>query len=139
MGLTVFFLDFFKDKTHWNLGFMQASGILCLICLIMISLISALTKNTNTEENLKLVWDSPLTPFKIPGARGILNYKFLSVVVLIAVCTIYYIFRMQPESKVQEWAAAHPQNAAKILAHTKKPIIAQPQDDSDADTKKEEK
>jgi SSS family solute:Na+ symporter len=139
MGLTVFFLDFYKDKTHWNLGFMQASGILCLICIIMISLISALTKNTNTEENLKLVWDSPLTPFKIPGARGILNYKFLSVVVLIAVCTIYYIFRMQPESKVQEWAAAHPQNAAKVLAHTKKPIIAQPQDDSDADAKKEEK
>jgi SSS family solute:Na+ symporter len=126
MGLVVFFLDFFKKKTHWDLGFMQAAGILCLICIVLITTISLLTKNTNSEENLKLVWDSPLTPFRIPGARGILNYKFLSVVVLIAVCTLYYIFRMPAKGKVEEWTAAHPQYAATIESHTKTPMIAPP-------------
>jgi len=126
MGFTVFFLDFFKDHTHWNLGFMQASGILCLICITMNIVISLLTEDTNTEENLKLVWDSPLTPFRIPGVRGFMNYKFLSVVVLIAVSTLYYIFRMPSKEKVEAWEAANPESAAKLEVHMVTPFIAAP-------------
>ena len=124
MGLIVFGLDFFKEYTGWQWGFMQVSGILCLICIVMIMVISLLTENTNTEENLKLVWDNPLTPFKIKGSRGLMNYKFLSIVVLLAACIIYYLFRMPSTEERSKWALQHPEYAAEIQSHMKKPIIA---------------
>ena len=127
MGLTVFLLDFFKKYSGWKWGFMQVSGILCLICIVMIIVISLLTENKNTEENLKLVWDNPLTPFKIPGAKGLLNYKFLSVTVLVGACLLYWFFRMPSEQEKKAWEKAHPKYAAEIQAHMKNAIIAKPQ------------
>jgi len=122
MGLVVFFLDFFKKYTGWQWGFMQVSGILCLICIAMMIAISLMTENTNTEENLKLVWDNPLTPFKIPGARGILNYKFLSVLVLTAACALYYFFRMPSKAELTNWKMMNPASAEQIEKHMLKPI-----------------
>ncbi|WP_281281076.1 hypothetical protein [Pontiella sulfatireligans] len=40
------------------------------VCILIMIVVSLLDKDTNTEENLKLVWDSPLTPLRIPGAKG---------------------------------------------------------------------
>ena len=125
MGLVVFALDFFKKYTGWQWGFMQVSGILCLICIIMMVVISLMTENRNTEENLKLVWDSPLAPLKIPGARGLMNYKFLSVVVLIVACLIYYIFRIPSKEELDSWKKAHPVYAAEIQTHMEKPLVAE--------------
>ena len=124
MGLIVFLLDFFKKYSGWKWGFMQVSGILCLICIVMMIVISLMTDNNNTEENLKLVWDNPLTPFKIPGAKGLLNYKFLSVAVLVAACLVYWFFRMPSEQAKDAWKKAHPKYAAEIQAHMKEAIIA---------------
>jgi SSS family solute:Na+ symporter len=117
MGLIVFALDLFKAHTGWSMLFMHAAGLLCGICILIMIVVSLLDKNTNTEENLKLVWDSPLTPLRIKGGRGLLNYKFLSVVVIIAVSTIYFLFRAPTAEKIAAWKTANPLAAAKIEAH----------------------
>jgi SSS family solute:Na+ symporter len=124
MGLAVFFLDFFKKYTGWQWGFMQMGGILCLICITLMVSISLMTKDTNTEDNLKLVWDNPLTPLRIPGARGLLNYKFLSIMVLLAACAIYYIFRMPTKAEMNTWQNDNPTYATKISEHIKEPLIS---------------
>ena len=96
---------------------MHAAGMLCGICILLMIVISLLGGNANTAENLKLVWDSPMTPLRIPGAKGLLNYKFLSLVVMLAASTLYFIFRAPSAEKVEAWKTANPGNAAQIEAH----------------------
>jgi hypothetical protein len=54
---------------------MHAAGMLCGISVLVMIIVSLLNQNTNTEENLRLVWDSPLTPLRIKRAHGLMNYK----------------------------------------------------------------
>jgi len=117
MGVIVFGLDRLKAYTGWTLGSMHAAGILCGICILIMLIVSLLNKDTNTEENLKLVWDSPMTPLRIPGAKGLLNYKFLSLLVMLAASIIYFIFRAPSAEKVEAWKSANPEAAATIEAH----------------------
>jgi SSS family solute:Na+ symporter len=117
MGMIVFALDLFKEQTGWNMLFMHAAGMLCGLCILLMIVVSLLGKDTNTAENLKLVWDSPLTPLKIPGAKGLLNYKFLSIAILLAASTLYFLFRTPSGEKIEAWKSANPENAAKIEVH----------------------
>jgi SSS family solute:Na+ symporter len=117
LGLIVFALDFFKAHTGWSMLFMHAAGLLCLICLGIMIAGSLLTVNRNTASNLELVWDSPLTPLRIPGTRGLMNYKLLSVTVLAAVSVIYFIFRSPGEERLNAWRQAQPEAAARMDAH----------------------
>lgn len=117
MGMVVFLLDLNKAVTGWSMLFMHAAGMLCGICIVIMIVVSLLDQDTNTEENLKLVWDSPLTPLRIKGAPGLLNYKFLSIVALLAASTIYFLFRAPSQEKINAWKTANPENAAKIEAH----------------------
>jgi SSS family solute:Na+ symporter len=126
LGMIVFALDFYKEYTHWNMLFMHASGLLCLICLVLMVVVSLLTPDTNTDENRKLVWDSPMTPLRIPGVKGLMNYKFLSIVVLLAASSIYYAFRSPSPEKIAQWESANPESAARIAEH-----IANPQKEAE--------
>ena len=117
MGMIIFVLDLFKAHTGWSMLFMHAAGLLCGICILIMIVASLLDKDTNTEENLKLVWDSPLTPLRIKGVRGVMNYKFLSVVVMMAAGIIYFLFRTPSAEKMKAWEGANPGAAAKIAAH----------------------
>lgn len=119
MGMIVFVLDLFKAHTGWSMLFMHTAGLLCGICILIMIVVSLMDKNTNTEENLKLVWDSPLTPLRIKGARGVMNYKFLSFVLVMAAGTIYFLFRAPSASRIDAWEASHPDAAAKMAAHVK--------------------
>ena len=121
MGMFVFLLDRFKAHTGWHLGAMHAAGILCAISIVTLVVASLLSKDTNDESNLKLVWDSPLTPLRIPGGRGLMNYKFLSVLVLIAAAALYYQFRTPSPERIAAWEAAQPEAAAEIAAHCAPP------------------
>ena len=96
---------------------MHAAGMMCGICILIMIVASLLDKDTNTEENLKLVWDSPLTPLRIPGARGLMNYKFLSILAILTVSIIYFLFRAPSEEKITAWKTANPEAAASIEAH----------------------
>jgi solute:Na+ symporter, SSS family len=117
LGMTVFALDLFKAHTGWSMLFMHAAGLLCGICILIMVVASLLDRDTNTAENLKLVWDSPLTPLRIKGVRGLMNYKLLSLVVLTAVITIYVLFRSPSAERMSAWQTAHPEAAARIDAH----------------------
>ena len=117
MGMLVFALDLNKAHTGWSMNFMHAAGMLCGICILLMIMISLLGKNTNTAENLKLVWDSPMTPLRIHGAKGLMNYKFLSIVVLLAASIIYFLFRAPSTEKIDAWKTTNPENAAKIEDH----------------------
>lgn len=117
MGMIVFALDLFKAHTGWSMLFMHSAGMLCGICILIMIAVSLLDKDTNTEENLKLVWDSPLTPLRIKGVKGLMNYKFLSIVVLLVASTIYFLFRAPTAEKIAAWKTANPEAAAKIEAH----------------------
>jgi SSS family solute:Na+ symporter len=117
MGMLVFALDMFKEQTGWSMLFMHSAGMLCGICILVMIVVSLFGKNTNTEENLKLVWDSPMTPLRIKGSAGVMNYKFLSLLVMLAAAIIYFIFRAPSEQKIDAWKAANPESAARIEAH----------------------
>ena len=117
MGMVVFALSIFSEKTGWSMNSMHAAALLCGICILIMIIVSLLGQNTNTEENLKLVWDSPMTPLRIPGAKGLLNYKFLALLVMVAASIIYFLFRAPSAERVEAWKAANPENAAKIEAH----------------------
>jgi SSS family solute:Na+ symporter len=117
MGMVVFALDLFKAQTGWSMLFMHAAGALCGICIVILVTASLLGRNTNTAENLQLVWDSPLTPLRIKGSPGLMNYKFLSVLVMVAAVTIYILFRSPSAEKTRDWREAHPEAAARIAAH----------------------
>jgi SSS family solute:Na+ symporter len=45
------------------------------------------------EDAQKLYWQHPLDALKSPGWPGILNYKVLATVVLLAMAALYTIFR----------------------------------------------
>jgi SSS family solute:Na+ symporter len=117
MGMVVFALDLFKAHTGWSMLFMHAAGMLCGLCILIMISASLLDKNTNTEENLKLVWDSPLTPLRIKGTRGLMNYKFLSLLLMTAAGVIYFFFRSPSDEKLNAWKAAHPEASSRIEVH----------------------
>jgi SSS family solute:Na+ symporter len=114
LGLAVFLLDWFKvqfpelvteqlhmlrvvyydaDHGEWRIVFMVASFYLCVICLVVQALISAAVPHRHTPESEKLVWSNPLEALRSPGWRGIGNYKFLSIVLFVAMIVLYVIFR----------------------------------------------
>ncbi|VGO12763.1 Sodium/glucose cotransporter [Pontiella desulfatans] len=117
LGLIVFALDLLKEHTGWSMLFMHAAGLLCLICIIIMIVASLLGEDTNTEENLKLVWDSPMTPLRIKGSPGLMNYKFQAVAVMTIACIIYFLFRAPTQEKIDAWKTANPEAAARIEAH----------------------
>lgn len=116
MGMVVFALDLLKAHTGWNMLFMHAAAMLCGICIVVMIIASLLDRDTNTAENLKLVWDSPMTPLRIPGAKGLMNYKVLSVLLMLIASSIYFAFRHPSEEKLNAWKTANPAAAAKIDA-----------------------
>jgi len=121
LGMLVFLLDIFKEQTGWSVLFMHSAAILCLISLVIMVVVSLLTRNDNTDENLKLVWDSPLTPLRIKGVAGILNYKFLSVVLLVTAIVIYAIFRAPSPERMRTWRTENPEAAVRIEQHMNPP------------------
>jgi solute:Na+ symporter, SSS family len=126
MGLLIFALDLFKAQTGWSMLFMHSAGMLCGICILIMIIASLFDSDTNTKKNLKLVWDSPLTPLRIKGAAGLMNYKGLSLLVMTAAGIIYFLFRSPSDEKLRGWKAANPAAAAKIDAHIHPGQVADP-------------
>jgi SSS family solute:Na+ symporter len=92
MGLVVFFLDWFKEYTGWNVPFMMMAFYLFVICLVIMILMSFWKPHSHTNESRQLVWNTPLEALKSKGWRGIGNYKFLSVLLFVIMVLLYVIF-----------------------------------------------
>ncbi|HPS55438.1 MAG TPA: sodium:solute symporter [Sedimentisphaerales bacterium] len=93
LGFAVFLIDWFKDKTGWNIPFMMSAFYLFVICSIILVGISLMYPHQHTEKSIKLVWKSPLDALRGPSGKWLGNYKVLSVGLFGIMVALYIIFR----------------------------------------------
>jgi SSS family solute:Na+ symporter len=107
IGITIFFLDLFKQQTGWRfvvkghfkltgmeLTSMIASFYLCLLCGMIIVVVSRLYPQPLKEEARLLVWEDWREPLRGQAhGRGLGNYRVLSLVVVATFIMLYVLFR----------------------------------------------
>lgn len=93
IGAAVFAINkFFPDTVLGKIPFMMMAFYLCVVCTIMQVALSYVYPVVHTEESKKLFWRSPLEPLRAPGWKGLGNYKFLSLLLLIIMAVLYWHF-----------------------------------------------
>jgi len=92
LGFVVFLLDWFKESTGWNIPFMMSAFYLFVICSGVLFLISLWKPHAHTTESESLVWKDPLDALRGPAWRGVGNYRFLSLLLFVAMLLLYYTF-----------------------------------------------
>ncbi|MFC1509842.1 sodium:solute symporter [Candidatus Omnitrophota bacterium] len=92
MGLTVFFLDWFKESTGWSIPPMMATFYLFMICLCIMILVSLWKPHMHTAESEALVWRNPLDALRGKAWSGIGNYRFLSALLFGTMVVLYVVF-----------------------------------------------
>jgi SSS family solute:Na+ symporter len=114
LGVIVFFLDMFKEKTEkclWYSGWDQVTAwhqrttgmmlnsmmeafYLLLLCFAIIIVVSHLFPEPLKEEARPLVWEDWREPLRGEAhGRGLGNYRILSAVVVGTFLVLYYVFR----------------------------------------------
>ena len=92
LGLVVFFLDWFKESTGWNVPPMMVTFYLFIICSIILVATSYLYPHQHSAESEKLVWKNPMEALQTKGWKGIGNYKILSALLFIVMVGLYMVF-----------------------------------------------
>ena len=92
LGFIVFFLDWFKVHTGWNIPPMMVTFYLFVICSIILAVVSYFYPHQHSTESKKLVWENPGDPLRDKGWKGIGNYKLLSALLFLSMFTLYIIF-----------------------------------------------
>lgn len=94
LGVTVFWLEWFKDYTGWTLGSMVAAFYLCMLSAAVLVIISLLFPEPLKEEARPLVWEDWREPLRGEAhGRGLANYRVLAAVVLLTFVVLYAVFR----------------------------------------------
>jgi SSS family solute:Na+ symporter len=103
MGAVVFALKAFHagwpETFSWlhpffyETPFMMMAFYMCMVCFAMQITFTLVFPKQSTEDPQALYWPHPLDALKAPGWPGILNYKFLAIVVIVAMAGLYTIFR----------------------------------------------
>ena len=94
LGAIVFFLEWFKAYTHWDLSSMIASFWLCVFCGGVMIVASLAFPEPLKEEARLLVWEDWRSPLRGDAyGHGLGNYRVLAAVVLATFVTLYVIFR----------------------------------------------
>jgi SSS family solute:Na+ symporter len=77
-----------------NNDFMLLSFVLfCSCVMLQVVLAKAGPKVGTAGENVDLTWNSPLEPLRAPGWSGILNYKLITLGILLTMAVLYSVFR----------------------------------------------
>lgn len=76
-----------------HIPFMMMSFYLFCFCLLLQVVLSYVYPAQHTPESRQLCWDSPLAPLRIPGWRGIGDYRVLSVALIVLMMVLYLIFK----------------------------------------------
>ncbi len=92
LGFVVFVLDFFKERTGWNIPSMMATFYLFVFCSLIMFSVSLLSPHRHTSESEKLVWKNPLECLQGTHWAGIGNYKILACVLLVTMILLYVKF-----------------------------------------------
>ncbi len=90
-GLTVFLLDWFKDHTGWNVPFMMATFYLAVICAVIHLAVSLAMPDPPSEARDKLVWASPLAPFRTEGGKSLAPH-IMAAVLFVTMVALYLLF-----------------------------------------------
>ncbi len=93
MGLTVFFLDWFKEYTGWNIPSMMTTFYLMVICMVIMVTVSLWKPHRHTAGSEALVWKNPMEAFKGKAWKGIGDYRFLSAFLFVVMVILYVIFK----------------------------------------------
>jgi len=92
LGLVVFFMDWFKDKTGWNIPSMMATFYLFVICSAILFIVSLKKPQTHTAESSKLVWTSPLEAVRGRFTAGALDFRIVSAALFAVMVILYIVF-----------------------------------------------
>jgi len=92
LGLIVFFLDWFKVKTGWNVPSMLATFYLFVLCSAILVIVSLIKPHVHTAESEKLVWSSPLEAVRGKLIRGAFDYRFVSAALFVTMVVLYVLF-----------------------------------------------
>ncbi|MBN1854629.1 MAG: sodium:solute symporter [Pirellulales bacterium] len=100
LGFVVFLLDFTKRLDAFKeafpryafLNFMMISFLLACLCGVVMVVLSLLFPDKPTENQMTLVWKSPLEPLREQGWSGLGNYKLLSGLLALSMIVLYCIF-----------------------------------------------
>ncbi len=92
LGLAVFFLDWFKAATGWNVPSMMATFYLFVICSAIMAGVSWLKPHRHTAESAALVWSSPLASLRGKTGRGGLDYRIVAAALFAIMTALYILF-----------------------------------------------
>jgi solute:Na+ symporter, SSS family len=94
IGAVVFAINkAFPDTVFGKTPFMMMAFYLCVICIVMQVIFSYVYPVVHTEESKLLYWKSPMEPLRSKGWKGLANYKFLSLLLLVIMAVLYGIFK----------------------------------------------
>ncbi|MDD8025464.1 MAG: sodium:solute symporter [Acidobacteriota bacterium] len=92
LGFVVFFLDWFKAKTGWNVPSMMATFYLFVICSLVLAVVSYLKPQVHTAESEALVWKNPWAAVRGAAWTGIFDYRFVAAVLVAVMIALYAVF-----------------------------------------------
>ena len=94
LGVLVFVTGkLYPDTVIGQIPFMMMAFYLFCVCLAMQIFFSALYPVQHNAESSKLYWRSIWEPLQGAAWKGIGNYKVLSVLLLLIISALYYVFR----------------------------------------------
>lgn len=94
LGAVVFAINkIYPDTLIGHIPFMVMAFYLFCICMFLQVSFSYIYPVQHTAESSKLYWKTPLEPLKSPGWKGLLNYKLLSVLLLLVMVMLFSMFR----------------------------------------------
>jgi SSS family solute:Na+ symporter len=92
LGLVVFLLDWFKDRTGWTLPAMLATFYLFVVCSAILVFVSLRHPHVHTAESERLVWRSPADALKGPWGPGLLDYRLVALALFLLMAGLYVVF-----------------------------------------------
>jgi SSS family solute:Na+ symporter len=94
LGAVVFVVNkTYPTSIIGDIPFMMMAFYLFCSCVALQLILSYVFPVQHTESSAVLFWKSPLEPLSAKGWSGIGNYKFLSVVLLLVMTVLYWIFK----------------------------------------------
>jgi SSS family solute:Na+ symporter len=94
LGVIVFaFCKLYPDTMMGHVPFMMMAFYLFCVCVVLQVSFSYIYPVQHNAESSQLYWKSLWEPLRGSTSRGIGNYKVLSVLLLVIISILYYIFR----------------------------------------------
>jgi len=94
LGVIVFIINkLYPETLIGHIPFMMMAFYLFCICVAVQVFFSYVYPVQHTTESAQLYWKSPWEPLRGAAWKGIGNYKLLSMLLLLVVGVLYYVFR----------------------------------------------